>query len=477
MRRNYSRADGQALANTGPAAAVGGGHILRADPGGAALRVLRISRLWLALCLPVVAAMAMLSACSHTSHSATSKSSAPANGLAKPVTVHVSSATALNLAAGGVKVIAPVGALSGSGTLTASSATPPTPVPTGLVFASPVYHLELVGASIVSTVTLTLPAPTLSSAGEKGAASGYLAYLDESTHQWTPVDPAVYDAAGPTVSVQTPHLSWWSWLTAPLDAVNNVLKSAIEGFIGTSDHADQPHATGEAQAKSDGLTATSTSGGLLKWSLGESASGQGLLQVANNRRFAVEVDYPSGWSATDVGWSDIDQKIVSAVATKLSVAPNGQHAVVIPGGDSVTFTIPPGARGQLSATPSSEAYLVTAFLYGVDTLLMTMDALPGAPAKDDSKTAQAVDAIGTTHDCALADQHLSTATPTSLSGAASLLRAYMDFAVGCLGSLWGKAYGLTGAVGSFVLKWILWLFDGVKLIIDGIGAAINSVVY
>jgi len=58
-----------------------------------------------------------------------------------------------------------------------------------------------------------------------------------------------------------------------------------------------------------------------------------------------------------------------------------------------------------------------------------------------------------------------------------LFRSATDLAVGCLGDQWRIAYGITGFVASFVTKVVLWLADGIKLVIDGLREAVESALY
>jgi hypothetical protein len=99
---------------------------------------------------------------------------------------------------------------------------------------------------------------------------------------------------------------------------------------------------------------------------------------------------------------------------------------------------------------------------------MTMGKIPGAPAAVATKSAKAVDSALAGKDCVRsldAEVHTNV-TDAETTGA--VFRNAADLAVGCLAGQWGVAYGLTGVIGEFVLKVVLWLVDGVKLVIDGV---------
>jgi hypothetical protein len=59
----------------------------------------------------------------------------------------------------------------------------------------------------------------------------------------------------------------------------------------------------------------------------------------------------------------------------------------------------------------------------------------------------------------------------------ALFRADVELAVGCLGDQWKDAYGETGFLGQFIVTVALWLADGIRLIVNGLEAAIDTGIY
>jgi hypothetical protein len=66
---------------------------------------------------------------------------------------------------------------------------------------------------------------------------------------------------------------------------------------------------------------------------------------------------------------------------------------------------------------------------------------------------------------------------SSAHAVGDLFRSDVELAVGCLKDEWKTAYGLNGALGSFILNALLWLEDGIKLVFNGLHSAIDSALY
>lgn len=213
----------------------------------------------------------------------------------------------------------------------------------------------------------------------------------------------------------------------------------------------------------------------MKWCAGANGTPAPRLRVADNRSYALETNYPAGWSVQRLGHADpVTEQILTSVTHVLSPVPSGESSVIIPGGHAVQFTSPAGASGEASTSPSTEAYLIDAFLYGADTLAMTFDDIPGVPRSNPSRTAKAIRLAFTAKDCltrmdAIAHNDVSTAHAVG-----ELFRYDVELAVGCLGEQWKKAYGITGFIGRFVVSTGLWFVGGVKLVLNGLKAAIDS---
>jgi hypothetical protein len=414
----------------------------------------------------------ILSACTHAHAPKTA-----AVPTSNPSQVYVANGAATTLALGdGARVFMGPGTTSGSGTLTATTRTNPGPAPSGLQQTGRVYEFALTGASIIKPISVTLPVTIPNgSNGKPGPDIATLAYYNAGARQWTPVASS-YNSQAHTVSGQTRHLSLWSVLTVPADFLSNLAAKVLRELTGTNNTADQPHAPGESDAKQAGFQVASNAGGLVKWSLGHQDN-TGLLQVADNRPFAIEVDYPSSWTVKRDDISDIDEAVITTIGKVLGLPPAGQKAIIILGGDSVTFSVPPGTTGQLSTKPSGGAYLTSALLYGVETLLTVSGAVPFMPKAETGKTLTAIKTAFDSKDCINSGIQLARNQVQSFSDATKLFRTMITLAVGCLGDQWEKAYGRGGLIGSFLVAVVAWFIDGIHLLLDGIGGAISSAIY
>jgi hypothetical protein len=383
----------------------------------------------------------------------------------------------LNLA-GGLQVSLPAGSVARAGRLTGAVVRAPAAAPAGLAFAGGVYRLRVTGTKLTGRAQLTLPVPALRG---KGALAGpdvaLLAYYDASAGRWQPV-PAVYHPASRTITATSAHLSVWTVLRIDTGKILAAAASALKGFIGVASTTAQPSCPGASQLAADGITVTSDKGSLVRWCAGTAGTAAPLLQVADNRSFAVQADYPRGWSLQRLGSAGpVTDQIITSVARALSPAANGQASAIIPGGHTVQFAVPAGASGEVLAAPSSEGYLIDALLYGADTLGMTFDGIPGVPRSNPSATARAISGAFTVKDCLTQMDALSRGDVSTARSAGELFRDDVGLAVGCLGEQWTDAYGITGFIGDFVAKVVLWLADGIKLVINGLQAAIDSGIY
>ena len=402
------------------------------------------------------------------------RASAPASG---NVRVDPGHSSTLHLA-GGLEVRVPASSVTGTGRLSGTVTRAPTAAPSGMTLAGPVYSLRIAGTRLTGHVRLTVPVPMLTGSGSAaGPDAALLVFYNPATGRWQPV-PAIYDPTAHTLTATTPHLSIWSVLRLDSGEVLSAATSLLKGFIGVADTTAQPACPGNTQLTADGVTVASDKGNLVKWCAGVSGTGSPLLQVADNRRYAVETDYPADWSARPVGPPDpVTEQIITEVTHLLSPAATGGASAIIPGGETLQFTVPAGSSGEAQTRPSPEGYLIDAFLYGADTLAMTFGDIPGAPKANPSKTARAITLAFAAKECLTqidAIAHNDVSSPQAVGG---LFRSDVQLAVGCLGDEWGTAYGLTGFIGSFVTSVVLWLADGIRLVLDGLHAAIDTGIY
>jgi len=261
---------------------------------------------------------------------------------------------------------------------------------------------------------------------------------------------------------------------AVLDGAGDLLK----GFFGAAESAKPPACPHPDQATAHGITVASDSGSLVKWCVGVDDRGAPVLQVADNRQYGVQVDYPAGWTVRRLGAADpvVDQAVTFASGL-LTATPAGTKAVIVPGGHTVQFTLPVGGSGQAEVRPSPPAYLLDALRYGLDTLSMTFGKLPWGPKPTLSTSAKALKLTLDAKDCLSSLEGLVRNQVTDGHSAGVLFRDATGYAIGCLEKGWEVAYGYTGVLGAFLTKVALWLVDGIRLVIDGLQAALDNLIY
>jgi hypothetical protein len=342
-----------------------------------------------------------------------------------------------------------------------------------MVLSGMVYDLHVDGTTLVGPVTLTVPA----NGPRSGPQAAMLGFYDTTTRRWRPVD-ATYDKVTGALTASMRHLSIWSALRLDTGKVLTGATDLLKGFIGAADAGTPPSCPRSGELAAHNLKVTSDKGDLVKWCAGVSDTGRPLLRVADNRRYAIEAEFPAGWSARTLGPLDpIIDRIVTSVTHLLSPVGEGNASVIIPGGHTVEFTAPVGASGLVRAVPSGEGYLVDAFVYGVDTLGMTFGDIPGVPPASKTRTAEAISAAFTAKSCVTAIDAIEHNDVSSAHAVGELFRSDVSLAINCLGEQWRIAYGLTGFVATFYTGVALWLVDGVKLVIDGLRGAVDSALY
>jgi len=331
------------------------------------------------------------------------------------------------------------------------------------------YHFEVEHSRLTGQVTLALPVSGVAS----GTAPVWLAYFNGKTGRWVPV-PSRYDRKTHTVTGTSTHLSVWSVIGLDTAKVTEPLAQAVKGFFGIADAA-QPSCPGSASAA--GIKVSSSSGDLVKWCAGTN-SGQAVLRVTNNHGYAVEVDFPQTWSITRVGRvDDWETRLLDNISSWLSPQPNGQRAIVVPGGGEIQFTVPAGASGEAVAKPSGQSVLASAFILGVETLAMTYDDLPGWPSSKPSQLTRVVRLVDHSHSCVSAGESLIRNSTVSARSLGTLIRSDTDLATDCLGQEWETGFGLTGGIASAAISVLLWAADAIKLLVNDTLALVNAVRY
>jgi hypothetical protein len=376
----------------------------------------------------------------------------------------------------GLSIVAPAHSLPAGTTLSGKVTKVPVGAPQGLLLSGPTYDLR-VSAAPVGSMSLTVPVPAAAPTAAGGSPrAALLAYFDPAKHTWVPVT-ATFDPVTSTLRAKTSHLSIWTVLVFDTKGALSAATGALKGFIGTTATADQPQCPRAEEAKTANVSAVSDTGSLVGRCLGLSRDGGPLVRVANRRGYAIEVDYPAGWSVRRVGPSDpVITQAINAVAKSLSPPAGGGQSVIVSGGETIELTAAVGTSGLVRALPSPPAYLVSGLLYGADTLAMTFGKLPGMKV-DPNKTAKAITLAFAGKDCLTRMDELAHNDVSSPHAVGELFRSVTGLAVGCLGGQWEIAYGLTGALVSFVVGVLVWLADGIKLVLQGLQAAVDTAIY
>jgi hypothetical protein len=376
----------------------------------------------------------------------------------------------------GLSIVAPAHSLPPGTALSGTVTTAPAPAPAGLLMSGPTYDLRVSAAPLNAiTLIVPVPAPAATAAGGSPRAA-MLAYFDPTRRTWVPVE-ATFDPAASTLRAQTNHLSIWTVLVFDTKAALSAAAGELTGFIGTSRRADQPQCARAGEAKSANVSAVSDAGSLVGWCLGLTGVGGPLVRVANNRGYAIEVDYPSGWSVQRVGPSDpVISQAINAVVKDGSPAVGGGQSIIVSGGGTIELSGAVGTSGLVRAMPSALAYLVSGILYGADTLAMTFGQLPGMTA-DPTKTAKVITLAFAGKDCLTRLDQLVHNDVSSAHAVGELFRSAAGLATGCMAGEWKIAYGLAGDRASFAVGVVIWLADGVKLVLQGAQAAVETGIY
>lgn len=400
---------------------------------------------------------------------------------------------------GGANLVVPKGSVAGPGTVTGSVTTGAETLPAasggesssgskatgeGLVEVGPAYSFEIEGTTLTGPVTITLPVPPaspVSVTGTTGSVSppdvALLAFRDPASGTWKPV-MSQYDPVTRMITAEVKHLSLWTVLRANTEKLLAGAVDILQGFLGVKDTVDDPKCPTTTKLSSTGIKVKSDSGGLVKWCASVDSTGRTVVRVGANRHYALEADYPAAWSQRRVGPQEpVADSIAKHVGQWLSPTEKNVKAVILPGGTTYEFIAPAGAGGTISVVPSAPAYLASALLYGIETLVMTMGAIPGAPKADPSRTAKVVQLVFDSKSCVTNMLDLMHNDISSPAAVGAVFRSGVDISVGCLGSLWTVGYGITGFLGQFLVSVLLWLVDGIKLVVDGLRAAVETAIY
>lgn len=406
----------------------------------------------------------LMAACSHP---------APAT------TVPVSSGKSASLrVAGGLEVTIPAGAVTHAGTLSGSVITAPTAAPRGMTLSGPVYDLNLTGTVLRGHADLTVPVPASRGSGiSAGPNAALLVYYDAAAGRWQPA-VASYNPATRALSAAVGHLSVWSVLQFNPQQVLAAAASALKGFFGVADSA-QPACPGSGRLTALGVKATSDPGDLVRWCADDSGTGA-VLRIASNRSYAMEADYRSDWSASLAGSLDpITAAILKSLpALSLKAGGPGVSTTIIPGGQELDVTAQGGTSGIVLLGPSVEGIIIDALRYAADTVAMTFGDVPGAPHPAAQTTGKAIAMTLADAECvSQMDAVIKNPDLSTPQAAGAIFGSLTGIAASCLGKYWPSAYGISGSDAALIVGAVLWLADGIKLIVSDGHALVDGAVY
>ncbi|GAB3364437.1 hypothetical protein [Modestobacter lapidis] len=378
---------------------------------------------------------------------------------------------------GGASVAVPAGAVSGSGELVGSVLASPPASAAGLPVGV-AYDFRLTGTQLTGQVTLTLPAPPAPAVeGDPGPDAALMAYYDENVGDWTTV-PSTYDAASQTVSAQSPHLSSWRPFRLDFGPVKNAMTTGLKKIFNVEDHAQQPTCPGVDQLEAEGFVVGTDHPDvpILKSCAGVN-DGLAQLRIANNRGYALSVEFPDQWTSSVTSADEADKTIAAWVAEKIAAPPHGRKIAIVPPGQAITLTAQGNQNPIATVTIDSNAYLASAFLYGIDTLAMVLGKIPGAKSPSPSALANAAKTLFTSSQCIRQGIDLTHADPSDAAGVADVFVRTYKFAIGCLQDQWAIAYGITGGLAAFLLGAVEWLISGVQQLLQGVVGTVDSIRY
>jgi hypothetical protein len=414
-----------------------------------------------------VAMALMASACGATH---TSAPGATSSGTVAVIPGHPAS-----LRLDGLVVTVPAHAVSRPGTLSARRVTAPAAAPAGMVLAGPAYDLQLSGTALKNPVRLSVPVPTSAAGISSGPAGGLLVHYDAAAGRWRPVD-ASYDAATRMLTASSSDLSTWSVLRLNAPAALAAIKSELAGFFGVANSA-APSCPGSGRLAALGVTVTADPGDLVKWCPDDTGTGA-VIRIVSNRDYALEADFPSTWPMRRLGQPDpISQQILTSLPA-LSLRAGGPQVStsIIPGGDEIEITPPPGASGMILNGPSAEGVIYDAILFGVDTLALTYGDIPGVSKATTQQTDEAIADLFQSRDC-ISQMRAVASNALTQANAGAMFRSLTDIAVGCLGKYWPTVIGINGSDGARDLSTALWLTDALKIVFGTGQAALDTAVY
>jgi hypothetical protein len=372
-----------------------------------------------------------------------------------PTRFSVSADTANTVSAedGGVTVDIPGSSLSGPGELTVEPVTDASGMDG--------WSIEIDGAELIGDATLRFPMPELVD-GEPIPVVTYSESLDgpRSLAPNVTVD-------GDDLVVATDHFSNWFE-----DRWNDVRNAATmwlgERFddLASAGNGSPPTCPNEQSVRDDGYTVTSDSGKRVYWCLGED-NGEPILKAVNARGYGVAAEYTPGMTVTRTDRDDLLGDLAKLLKSSPSKADN--KVELLASGNQIEFDLANHGRRDVDGVmiqPDPGAYLLTALDFAVGTYAWVFKR---AGAGD------AIDKLRTALDGEQCLVEFSTLATTKLSNSDDVTRFFttaLRMAFDCAGIALEEAD--LGFILEGIVEPVLWVMDGVKLVIDGFVAAAET---
>jgi len=366
-----------------------------------------------------------------------------------------------------LRVDLPADAVDADTTLYVRQATPPA-VPAGL-HAAALWDVALDGARLTAPATLTWTAPRAAD----GVPPGLLpVFYDEQAERWTPADARTDPATGAVV-VTTTHFSRWGLFTWDPGALTRTLTDTLTGFVAPPP-VNPPACPGEQDARTAGVQVRSSDGDLVRWCVGRQ-NDVTVLQVTNNRGYALSLVHPADWRMTDLG---PQQPLLDAVATTVgrlaTSTPRGYSLVMLGPGQTLSLQVR-GTRTDVQVEPSPPAFLGSALVYGLETLSMTFGAVPGGPDVSNGKLVELARGVLKNAECVSSFRKLAGQDVTTPDALFEVWKNAVGLSFGCLEKQWKTTYGDEGVLATFWLGAVTWLADGVGLVVQGVTAMKDTI--
>lgn len=194
-----------------------------------------------------------------------------------------------------------------------------------------------------------------------------IVYWQDRSDLWRAL-PAEWSPGQDRVSATVEHFSGGFLGGIDAAAIAQEWTTKLANYFTGRSGVDQPNCPNEAQARDAGIEVRSDKGDAIKWCFGVE-EGTHVLKVANNRRAYTEISYPDTWTVRDDGRLSMSLGTVLRALSDSSaelVAGSGRNAMIVAGGDTITFELPPDTFGSVRAEMSVTAYLLGVILFGFE---------------------------------------------------------------------------------------------------------------